>query len=865
MIQNAPGDRDQKAAGISTALRRRIAAKIRAMQGVLFVERLWPRLLPGLCVAALFIAFSWFGFFRLVPDWLRIIALGLFAVAFVGSFFTFHKLRWPAKPEALQRLEKENRIIHQALAVQSDRLEQGDAFARSLWRRHQARMAAEVEAIRMAAPRPPTPRLDPYGLRVFVALLLVTAFGYSYSNQSGLIGDAFKSHAQQAEIAGMRVDAWVTPPDYTGKAPIFLTGNTTGLPDIIAIPQGSEMLVRIVGGTGMEEVLFRTPQADIQVPPADEAGTAVAEARGLDPRSFRIDPTNDGSLVIRQGDEIAESWRFELIPDEPPVIAFEGRPGRAVNGALEITFTVNDDYGAERAYAEILPVTPPSPYANSLYDLPEYPLTLPRSGARERKGRESRNLTEHPMAGLPVHITLVAEDSMGQIGRSETIEMLLPGKFFHNLLAGAVAEQRQVLALDTNRVDRVIDLNDAITFAPEETIKNSTHYLLIRSARTRIRQSYSDDMYRDSADYLWDIALGIEDGDLSFAERRLREAQRALSEALENDASDETIQALMDELREAMQEFLQALAQNMQQNQQTAQIPPEALQNMLRSEDLNRMMDQIENLAKSGAKDQAQQLLSELQRMMNNLQTGQHRQVQGDNPMRQQLDKLGELMQRQQQLMNETFNLEQALREQRRQQYFQNEDRKQGENQPGQEQQQNQQPGSDGELTEEQLRQALRDLKEQQEALQKQLGEMQQSLESLGMPPNDGFNEAGEAMGEAGKALGEGEGETAVGEQGRALQALRQGAQDMMNQMRQAMGQSPGPNPGSQSRDRSRLDPLGRPRANTGPDFGENVKIPEEADIQRARRILEAIRERLGDAFRPEMERFYLERLLDSR
>lgn len=853
MTPNAHGDTEREIAGAGATLRRRITAQVRAVQTILLFEQVWPRVLPALCIAALFVAVSWFGLFRLVPDWLRIVALIAFAALFVGSFFTFRGLHWPKRPQALQRLETDNRIVHQALAAQSDRLEQGDAFARSLWRRHQARMAEQVAAIRLAAPRPPTPKLDPFGIRVFVALLFVTAFGYSYSNQSGLVGDAFHSHVKQAEIAGIRVDAWVTPPEYTGKAPIFLTGNTTGLPEIITVPKGSEMLVRIVGGTGMEEVLFQSPDADIAMPPVEDPKTANQE---LDARSFRYNPDGNGTLIIKQGQDVAESWRFELTADEPPVIAFDGRPSRAVNGALEISFTVNDDYGAEKAYAEILPVTPQSPDANPLYGLPEYALTLPRSGARERKGRESRNLTEHPMAGMQVHITLVAEDSVGQTGRSETIEMELPGRYFNNLLAGAVAEQRQVLALDTNRLDRVFDLNDAITFAPEETIRNSTHYLLIRSARTRLKQSYNDDMYRDSADYLWDIAIGIEDGNLSFAERRLRDAQRALSEALENGASDEAIQALMDELREAMQEFMQALAQNMQRNQESAQIPQSDLQNMLRSEDLNRMLDQIENLAQSGARDQAQQMLSELQRMMNNLQTGQQRQAQGDNPMRQQMDKLGELMQRQQQLMEETFDLEQALRERRRQQFFQDENRQEGQNQPE----------AGDPMTEEELRQALRDLKEQQQALQQQLGEMQEALEGMGMPQNEGFNEAGEAMGEAGDALGEGEGETAVGEQGRALQALRDGAQSMMNQMRQAMGQNPGgPNNGPGSRNPTQLDPLGRPRANTGPDFGDNVKVPEEADIQRARRILEAIRERLGDAFRPEMERFYLERLLDNR
>ena len=571
--------------------------------------------------------------------------------------------------------------------------------------------------------------------------------------------------------------------------------------------------------------------------------------------------------MIRQGTQVAQSWRFSLIEDTPPSIVFNGNPARAANGALEIGFVVSDDYGVQKAYAEILPVTPQAANANPLYDLPEYPLTLPRKSAREKRGLESRNLAEHPLAGLPVKVTLVAEDYQGQVGRSQTHEMILPGKFFNNLLAGSVAEQRQVLALDTNRIDRVFDLNDAITMAPEETIDKATHYLLIRSARSRVKQAWNEDMLRDAADHMWAIALGIEDGDLSLAEQRLRDAQRALSEALERGAPDEEIQALMDELREAMQEYLQALARQMQQNQTTMQdIPPEALQNILRQQDIERMLDQIENLAKSGATDQARQLLSELQRMMNNLQAGQHMPQQGDNPMRQQMDKLGELMQQQQQLMDQTFDLEQQLRERRQRDYFNDDDQQQqGERQQGEQQQGEQrQPGQ---MTEEELQQALRELRERQEQLQQQLGELQEKLEEFGLGQNEGFDDAGEAMGNAGEALGEADGGTAVDEQGRALQALRQGAQQMMNQMRQAMGQqNPGGQPGGMQVGPVQRDPLNRDmNRNGGIDTESRVKIPEEADIQRARKILEAIRERLGDAFRPEMERLYLERLLDNR
>jgi hypothetical protein len=87
----------------------------------------------------------------------------------------------------------------------------------------------------------------------------------------------------------------------------------------------------------------------------------------------------------------------------------------------------------------------------------------------------------------------------------------------------------------------------------------------------------------------------------------------------------------------------------------------------------------------------------------------------------------------------------------------------------------------------------------------------------------------------------------------------------MMQQMQQAMqGDEGGSEEGGRQQNADR-DPLGRPRATTGPDFGDSVKVPDEIDVQRARQILEAIRKRLGNALSPEIERNYLERLLEMR
>jgi uncharacterized protein (TIGR02302 family) len=166
-------------------------------------------------------------------------------------------------------------------------------------------------------------------------------------------------------------------------------------------------------------------------------------------------------------------------------------------------------------------------------------------------------------------------------------------------------------------------------------------------------------------------------------------------------------------------------------------------------------------------------------------------------------------------------------------------------------------------MTPEEFAEAMKQLQEGQGNLQGDLESLMKGLEGMGIQPGEGFGEAGEAMGEAEGALGEGEGERAVGEQGRALEALRRGAQDMMQQMQQAMQGDQGEGQEGGRQQNADRDPLGRPRATTGPDFGRSVEVPDEIDVQRARQILEAIRKRLGNALSPALEKDYLERLLE--
>ncbi len=866
-------------------LARRVAFKRLLARLVLLAEQILPRTLAPLSIAALFVSFAWFGLFRMAPDLLRWPAVFLFTFAFLASLLPLTRLRWPKSVEADRLLEERNGLTHQPVSVQGDQLAVESPFARALWREHQTRMAERIASLDAGLPQPDIARHDRLALRTLPALLLVTAFAYSLSNNGGTLSDSVAERVVADTRPDLRVDAWITPPAYTGRAPLYLTGQNAAL-DVVEVPQFSNVTIRVTGGDGQEKVTFRSDESlqETEVPleqaesPAKDKATTTAEAPKTD--TAAASETAKPAGVSNRAMKLAESgvlsvggreWALNVIPDKGPEIAFNGTPRRSVNGALEIAFTAKDDYGVQEAHAEIVPLEGAETDAVPLYPLPEYKLDLPRRNAREVKGTTSRNLTEHPLSGKRVRITLVATDASGQTGRSQPHEMIMPARNFFEPLAAAVAEERQTFALDVRKLPDAIALNEALTLRADETIPNLTHYLLIESALARMKLAFNEETLKDTADYLWQIALGIEDGDLSLAERKLRDAQQALSEALDRNASDAEIKKLMDELRQAMQEYMNALAQQQNPNgQQQAQSP----KNVLRQQDLQAMLDQLENLARSGNREAAQKLLSEMQRMMNNLQAGRRPQgqQQDNSPMRQQIDRLGEILRDQQKLMEETFKLDQALRDRMQRGDFGEDgeflDRPQDQQQQQQQGQQgnNQQQQKLDQMTEEQLREALKQLRAQQDGLGKKLQELQKGLKELGMQPGEGFGEAGREMKGAGEALGKSQGDQAVQGQGKALEALRKGAQDMMNQMMQAQqgqGQGQGQSEGSAGNERNGRDPLGRMRRADGPDFGDQVKVPDEIDVQRAREILDEIRRRLGNNPGADYERRYLERLLD--
>ena len=382
----------------------------------------------------------------------------------------------------------------------------------------------------------------------------------------------------------------------------------------VAVPSGSQLVIRATGKVHFDIIR----KGGIEDAPAEARAPLPA---GTEERRLVI--KGDGSAAVHGvlGSDLV--WNFTAIPDRAPTIDLIRDPERQARGALRLDYRVEDDYGVIEAKAtftrkeETTSDKPPRP----LFSAPDYALVLPQQRTRAGTAQTTHDLTEHPWAGTDVMLTLVARDEAGNEGRSEPRELQLPQRIFVKPLARALIEQRRNLALDAESKPTVLTALDALTIAPERFTPEAGVYLGLRSIYHDLDHAKSDDALRDVVARLWDMAVQLEDGNVSQAEQALRQAQEALRQALERGASDEEIKKLMDQLRAAMDKFLQALAEEMRKNPQQLTRPLDRNNTrMLSQQDLKSMLDRLENLARSGNKDAARQLLEQLQSMLENLQ-----------------------------------------------------------------------------------------------------------------------------------------------------------------------------------------------------------------------------------------------------
>jgi uncharacterized protein (TIGR02302 family) len=785
-------------------------------------ERAWPAFWPVTAGVLGFIVFALFDLPSYLPGWLHLVLL-LGFIGGIGWGFAraFRGLRLPAPGATSRRLERDSGLAHRPLATLGDRPAAGDALALAVWEIHRARVAASIQHLRLRWPNASLLARDPRGLRAALGLLIIVGWVGAGPDAGARLGRAFVPMFDRgAATATTGLDLWITPPDYTGLPPIYF-GTDTSRSSVVSdkpvpVPTGSTLLVQVHGGR-------RVPDLTI-----DGTATPLGAIAGGD-YSATAKLTGGQHLTVAQsGTELAK-LDLSIVPDLPPTAEFGAPPAATPSAALRLDYRATDDYGVTGLRLEIRRVEAED----------DGPLTIDLpAGTPSRKelhGTTYQDLTAHPWAGLPAELRLIATDATGQTGASKPLRITLPERQFHHPVAKAIIEQRKLLVLHPDQADVVAETLGDLSIQPSFFRNDFAVFMGLRAAAQSLVRQPAGAELANVEQMMWEIALKIEDGNVPDAQKSLREAQQALQDALARDAPDAEIQKLMRDLRAAIQRYLQAMLENAQKDGQEAdqQSGPSRT---LSPQDIDRMLNQAEQMARSGSKDAARQALAELQDLLESLKTAKPGRGQGggqgDKAMRQMQD----LARQQQQLLDRS--------------YRQNQRNAAGQpGPPGKDGQRGagKQPGSPGDSG---------DLAGAQEGLRRQLDQLRQQMGQQGGQAGQSLDRAEKAMKDAVDALGRGQGEDALGRQGEALDQLHEAARALADQMRDQDGDEDGPPQNANS------DPFGRaPAGKGGVDRGD-VEIPEQSEMQKSREILDELRRRAGERARPTEERDYIDRLL---
>ena len=802
-------------------------------------ERVWRAGWRAACIAGLLLAVALSDVLPALPGWLHLAALIGFASGIVVTLWRgFRFFAAPTFSEARRRLEIVSELEHRPLALLRDNQATGadDPGTRAVWLAHRKRMLERLGNLRSVRPAPGLAGRDPLVFRGGVLVLLCAALVMSWGEGWERIARAGLPDIEGAAAAGpAALEVWLTPPPYTRLAPRFLTARQT-ISEPLSVPAGAKLLAHVRGGLGTPELRL---------------GPATIPFTAMSARSFRAESklTVTTRLTVTQRGRTLGQWAINVVRDQPPSIGFLRAPSKTSRSTLRLEFEAKDDYGIATVRAYIRRANQGNKPGDEVITL-----KLPAgAGHKALKSASYHDLTAHRWAGLPVIIRLEAVDAIGQKGLSAPIKTVLPERIFTHPIARALAEARKDLIRDpANNRQAVAEIVGDLSARPGRYNHDIVAFMAMRSARARLFMDRSKRALREVSQLLWDTALRIEDGRLSLAERDLRKAQKELMEALSKDRlADKELQRLVDQLQKALDRFMRQLAEQMKKNPERfgQDNPLDRNAMMLEQRDLQRMLKRLRDLARSGNRSAAREMLSTLRRMLENLQSmTRRRSQQGKHPAAKVMRDLQRLIQRQQRLMDRTFRDAQRLGE-RPGQRGENAPGQKGENAPGRRQ---------GET-----RQSRQGMAGEQQALRRGLGGVMRELdELLGRIPGN-LGRAEREMRGAGEALRRGQPDRAVPPQGRALQQLRSGSRQAMRRLMQRYGRRLGMMRGRPGwRRGDRRDPFGRRREGIGGLNNSDIKIPEESELQRAREIMDELRRRAGERQRPKLERDYIDRLL---
>ncbi|MEM9376242.1 MAG: DUF4175 family protein [Pseudomonadota bacterium] len=873
--------------------KRLIARTYRGLHRIAVWRAWWPL---GALVSV-FLLCVFLGIFeRSSPRMAALATLTFLVGGLIAAWRGLRRYQRPERKQAIDQLDRQSDL--RPLTTLIDRPARPERAGMTLWRAHESRLSDAVRRLTLPRFAAIWRQLDPLHLRFIAPVMIAAVLALNWDQaQTRMMAALDPDYGSLFGADSVRVEAWIAPPEHTGRAPIFLDDAQTE----VRVPTGSVLTVRA------------------QAPSAPRLRIKTADGR----RSTTLKPTPDGAfetevtvdadsdLSVRWWGE-RKTWAILTSPDDPPTVQFVDLPVLGDGDRTEFSWTVSDDYGVASLQLAIKPEG--SDRARDFVAV-----ELGGISPREAEDDSKLDLTRNRWAGARVEVRLVATDGAGQTGLSEPHYFKLPEKLLLQPMAKAIQDIRVTVlreddpyAADPDTASDSVTAGDyyvsatqrlvqapagvrrgavmleAVTYDAPRYFKDVLVYSGLETARYALEASVSTDEAKATEPLLWSLALRAEYGSAADAYAALMAAKKALEDALRDGASEEEIKRLMEAFKDAAQRYIaakmaEALANGLEpapDNRDSSEGPGGP---GIGGQGFSDMLDALEDLTETGATDQARQLLADITNMLENLEFQQGQgsgegfpglpgeQADGDGENEEDLPEeereLSETMRELSDLLREQRELNDETLAEQRGERGQSAEPSPGQDMPGA--QGNPQFGDGtGDLPEWMQNDGGGSLAERQRQLADRLAELGES-QAGGGEEGDGEGAGGlldedtveaieRSQRRAGTALEDGNENRAIRNQEQATRQLRELAEGLAEELDAVRADRLGEpqNPGD-----TNADPLGRSMMG-GVDDSDSVDIPDEAERQRAKDILEELRRRYNETA-DEDEREYLERLLD--
>ena len=249
------------------------------------------------------------GFDRTAPAVAAVMTLVLFVGTVIFVLRGARRYDPPNDQGARDILDRQSEL--RPVSSLSDRPTRPVEDAQALWSKHRRRLLDEVKNIRVPGFWSDWRAIDPFWMRAVLPLVIIALAVVAGRDAPGRLYRAVTpDYGALVGADRMVVEAWITPPEHTGRPPIFLRADL----DRLHVPEGSEVTLRTSAHSAPVLVL---------------KGTNTSRQRFTETPdgAFEIKATivEDTRLAVRWWGERA-AWRLNVSPDEGPSIEFVDLP-----------------------------------------------------------------------------------------------------------------------------------------------------------------------------------------------------------------------------------------------------------------------------------------------------------------------------------------------------------------------------------------------------------------------------------------------------------------------------------------------------------------------------------------------------------